>query len=397
MSAARICYVSPVGFVGGAELSLLDLLAHLDRDHFHPEVICLGAGPLVDRLKTLGVSPTVLPLPYTVERLSLRGDRSGLGRLLAALPGTVAQVGRLAAHLRKIGARLVHTNGIKAHVIGGIAGRLARIPVLWHVRDFLGAGRLEGLLFWMGTHIPARIVTNSEAVARPWRERGVPPERVVIVHNGVEVEKYQGRDGTAFRAALGISPGVPLVGLVGMLAPWKGQMQFLDAARLVLASAPETHFVIVGAEPYLTDGHGGFAQRLQARAQELGLEGAVHFAGYRPDIPEVLAALDIVVHASTAPEPFGRVLIEAMAARRPVVATDAGAVREILGDSGAGLLVPPGAVEALAAAMLEVLRDRNRREAMAEIGWQRVRQHFTVQEHARRIEHVYREVLGAQA
>ncbi len=394
MSAARLCYISPVGFVGGAEQSLLDLLSHLDRHRFDPDVVCLGKGELVDRLAALGVPTRVWPVGQAVARLSLRGKRSGIGRLLPAAPGVLGQVARLAAYLRKAGVRLVHTNGMKAHVIGGLAAQLARVPVVWHVRDFLGQGRLEDLLFWMGARVPARIITNSQAVARTWWERGVSPSRVVAVHNGVDVERYLGRDGGAFRGSLGIPAGVPLVGLIGMLAPWKGQMEFVEAARLVFRSAPQTRFVIVGEEPYLTDGHGGFAESLQRRVLELGLGHAVFLPGYRRDVPEVLAALDVVVHASTAPEPFGRVLIEAMAARRALVATDAGAVREIVGENEAALLVPPGAIAPLAEAILELVRDPRRRERLAEAGWARVRQRFTIQTHTRQIEQVYRELLG---
>ena len=394
MPAARLCYVSPVGFVGGAELSLLDLLTHLDRDRFHPEVVCLGEGPLVDHLTALGVPSRVWPMGQAVARLSLRGKRSGLGRLLPAIPGALGQVARLAAYLRKAGVRLAHTNGMKAHVIGGLAARLARVPVVWHVRDFLGQGRLEDLVFWLGARVPVRIITNSQAVARTWWERGVSPSRVVAVHNGVDVERYEGRDGDAFRVSLGIPAGVPLVGLIGMLAPWKGQMEFVEAARLVFRSAPQTRFVIVGEEPYLTDGHGGFAESLQRRVMELGLGHAVFLPGYRRDVPEVLAALDVVVHASTAPEPFGRVLVEAMAARRPLIAADCGAVREVVGDGDAAVLVPPGAIASLAEAMLALLKDPERRAALAEAGWARVRQQFTLEAHVRQIEQVYEEILG---
>jgi glycosyltransferase involved in cell wall biosynthesis len=382
-----------VGFVGGAELSLLDLLTHLDRGRFSPEVVCLGEGEFVDRLAERGIPTRISALPRSVQRLSLRGLRSGAGRLVAATPAVLGEAIGLAAYLRKTGAGLVHTNGTKAHVIGGLAGRLARLPVVWHVRDFLGAGRLEGALFWLGSRIPARVVANSQAVARSWWGQGFSPTRVVAVHNGVDVTQYQGRDGTAFRAAMGIPCNAPLVGLIGMLTPWKGQMEFLEAASLVLPSAPETRFVIVGGEPYETDGHGGFSRSLERRVQELGLEGAVTLAGYRRDIPEVLAALDVVVHASTAPEPFGRVLIEAMAARRPLVATDGGAVREILGDGGGGLVVPPGAGVPMAEAILDLLRDPHRRALLAERGWVRVHECFTVQAHARRIEQVYADIL----
>lgn len=391
----RVVYVTPVGFVGGAEVSLLELLRGIDRERFSREVVCLDPGPLVSRVQALGVPVRVIPMPRRIARLSLRGRRSGSREVLAAVPGSLTCALCIARHLVSARADLVHTNGTKAHLLGGVAARLAGVPVLWHARDFLGDSRIERLLCWAGTWLPRRIVANSGAVAASWTRRGCPPGRVMAIHNGVDPARFRPEDaGASFRQALRIPPGVPLVGMVGLLAPWKGQIEFLEAACLVAQRVPQARFVIVGDEVYQTNGHGNFAGAVRERARELGLGDRLALAGYQEDIPSVMAALDLVVHSSTAPEPFGRVLVEAMAAGRAVVATDAGAVREILGEGEGGILVPPGEVRPLADAIASLLADPSRRDRLARAGRSRVEQHFSLEAHVQRITQVYAEILG---
>jgi glycosyltransferase involved in cell wall biosynthesis len=390
----RIAYIAPVGFVGGAEVSLLELLRGIDRGRFAPTLFCLDHGPLVSRVQALGIPAQVIAMPRRIACLSLRGRRSAPWSVLAAGPGSLACVLRLARALRLARPDLVHTNGTKAHMLGGLAARLAGRPVIWHARDFLGEGSVERLLSWVGSWLPRRIVANSEAVAASWRRRGGPAGRVTAIHNGVDLAGFRPEEsGAAFRDLLGIPRDVPLVGMVGLLAPWKGQMEFLEAARLVAERVPRARFVIVGDEMYQTNGHGTFADAVRTRARSLGLADRLTFAGYHEDIPGVMAALDLVVHASTAPEPFGRVLVEAMAAGRAVVATDAGAAREVLGEEEAGILVPPGAVHPLADAIAGLLADPARRERLARAGRARVEQRFSLEAHVQRISTVYAEIL----
>jgi glycosyltransferase involved in cell wall biosynthesis len=177
---------------------------------------------------------------------------------------------------------------------------------------------------------------------------------------------------------------------VGRLDRWKGQEVFLRAMALVKDAVPNVRGIVIGDPvPYDPD----YGNLLPALCDELGLSKHVIFSEFRQDMPTVMSALDVLVLASISPEPFGRVLIEAMAAGRPVVATDAGAVREIVEDGVHGLLVPPGDVQALAGAIVHILTHRDLAVAMGQEGQARVRERFDVQRYVDGVQAVYRDLL----
>jgi glycosyltransferase involved in cell wall biosynthesis len=262
------------------------------------------------------------------------------------------------------------------------------------VRDFLGSGRQERVLLGIARSGPARILTNSYAVAQDLEGRGVPGAVLVPIHNGVDLDEFSPAvDGDPFRRECGFEKDAPLAGLVAMLAPWKGHMDFVEAAAQVARQIPRARFPIIGEEIYVTEGHGRFRRQLRERITALGMDGATALLGRRMDMPRVMAALDVSVHASSRPEPFGRVLIEAMAAGKPVVATAAGGVPEIVTDGETGLLVPPGEPAALAAAIRRLLIDPCLRERLGNAGRREAEARFDIRIHAERIQEVYRSVL----
>jgi glycosyltransferase involved in cell wall biosynthesis len=185
-----------------------------------------------------------------------------------------------------------------------------------------------------------------------------------------------------------------VVGLIAHLTPWKGHELFLDIARAVLNSLGEARFVVVGGSVYDTDGHAGYARTLARRAAALGLSDCVTFLGARHDIPEILAALDVLVHCPTAPEPLGRVLGEAMAVGRPVVAARCGGIPEIVDDGVTGFLVAPGDVRAFASAVIRLLADRALCDRLGEAGRGRVEEQFAVDAHVTAVLDTYRALLA---
>lgn len=393
--ARKILYLNPTGELGGAEISLLGLVQWLDRRRFEPGVVVLSPGPLLDRLRAVGVPADTVPTSDRFLRLSWRGRRrSPVGVALGVMAGLPA-AGRLVRLIRRDGVALVHTNGFKAHLVGWLAASLARRPVIWHVRDFLGAGWQERVLLGVARSGPARIITNSHAVAQDMERRGVPRARLVPIHNGVDLDEFSPAvDGEPFRRECGFTKETPLAGLVAMLAPWKGHLDFIEAAAQLAREIPGARFPIVGEEVYVTEGHGMFRQQLADRIHALGVDGAVILLGRRWDMPRVMAALDVVVHASSRPEPFGRILIEAMATGKPVVATAAGGVPEIVTDGETGLLVPPGEPESLAAALKRLLLDSNLRERMGKAGRREAQRRFGLRDHVDRVQEVYGSVLS---
>jgi glycosyltransferase involved in cell wall biosynthesis len=210
----------------------------------------------------------------------------------------------------------------------------------------------------------------------------------VVVHNGTNTAVVV-HDGTNSEVPLGASrqdSELFRVGLIGRISPWKGQHIFLQAAARVCKQFPKARFVIIGAALF---GEEKYEQEVRHLPQRLGIEDVVEFMGFRTDIERVIADLDLVVHASTTGEPFGQVIIEGMAAGKPVVATDGGGVPEIVEDGKTGILVPMADEQAMAEAICQILANPKLAREMGARARQRVADHFTVQQTARRVESVY--------
>lgn len=384
-------YVSPQGFIGGAERSLLVLLAALDRRRIEPALVTFEDGRFVERVRAMGVAADVVPVSPALLGATQR--YRGYSAVEAArLAGAAAPaVVRLRAAIRRRRPALVHTNGIKAHVLGGLAGRLAGVPVVWHLRDFPHAGTTGRFVRGLARVLPSHVIVNSEAVAA---SLGLDA-RATCVHNGVDLRAFTPDiDGGPFRRALGFGADDLVVGLVAHLTPWKGHLVFLRACATIAASEPRARFAIVGAPVYGTDGHGGYADEIRTTIDRLGLRDRVVLAGFRDDMPAVMRGLDILAHASERAEPFGRTLIEAMASGRPVVATTAGGVPEIVAEGETGTLVPPGDAGALADAVLRLLDDPALRDKLGRAGRERAAALFSAERHASAVQAVYATVLG---
>ena len=211
-----------------------------------------------------------------------------------------------------------------------------------------------------------------------------------VIHDGLTeqelAEAFRGSDGKAgWRTPIRI-------GIVGRITRWKGQHVFLEAAsRLRAAGREDVRFVIVGAPLF---GEEAYEQELRQMVERAGLAEQVEFLGFQEDVPAVLRGLDLLVHASVTPEPFGQVVIEGMAAGLPAIGTDGGGVREIITHGENGLLVPMGDAAALARALEDLLGDPEKARRLALAGQAHVRAHFTAEQAARKIEQVYAEVLG---
>ena len=334
-------------------------------------------------------------LPQWFAQLSLKGERSGAATLAAAALSaapTAWALKRLSAN-----ASIVHTNGNKAHLLAGFPGRRARL--IWHVRDFWRNGTVERCMVRFANSQVSAVIANSTAVREHLIAMGVSTNLVHSVPNGINAAQFTPDGPVApLREESGWSSEAPLVGIVGMLARWKGQDVLLRAFADVVRRRPDARCVIAGDEIYVTRGHGGFGGELQQLIRDLGIEHAVALTGYRNDVPAVLRALDVVVHASVEPEPFGRVIAEAMAAGRPVIATNAGGVPEVTGPDGtAALLVPPGDVPALSRAILRLLDDGSEAARLAAAGRHRILESFSLAAHVERVQALYDRLLSSAA
>ncbi len=374
----RVLFLDHTAKLGGGEIALANLVGQLANDStIEPRAILFEDGPLVARLKTAGCPTRVVPLSDTVRA----AKKGGVGlSSLAKVPAAIGFVRRLARAIREERADLVYCNTLKADVLGGLAARMAGVPCIWHVRDRVMPDYLPAKVVPVFRRlcrlVPQGVAANSEHTLETVRLGGRKPSRVVYSGVVPPDEVADEPEGDGFGDDVG-GPGGPVVGIVGRLAAWKGQDVFLEAAAIVRRELPQVRFRIIGSALF---GEDDVEAALRERAGRGDLAGHVEFAGFADDVWGALAKLTLVVHASTTPEPFGQVVVEAMAARRAVVATDAGGVRETVVDGETGLLVPPGDAEAMAAAMVRLLRDPEERQQMAAAGRERALSHFHIEQ-----------------
>jgi len=351
--------------VGGGEISLLTLLEAMDRSCWSPIVVVPSEGEVASRCRALELPTHVIPMP------SLRRP----GR---AMLRSVSSIRRLA---RETCAVLLHANGSRAMFYAGLAGRLKGCPVIWHVRVANRDRFLDSVL----ARLASAVIANSKAVG--WRFSRALGDKVRCIYNGVNLAQFVPRQAPArLRTSLGLPDGAAVVASVGRFVPYKGFGVLLEAAGMVRASRSDVHWLLVG------DGELRGALERQCRA--LGLEAQVHFTGWREDVPDILAVCDVFILPSMA-EHFGRVIIEAMAMGKAVVATDAGGVPEIVIPGETGLLVPPGDATAMAQAVTALLEDPSRCSRFGAAGRGRVETKFSLARHVAAIEALYAELLDA--
>jgi glycosyltransferase involved in cell wall biosynthesis len=232
----------------------------------------------------------------------------------------------------------------------------------------------------------------TDEIGTHYRERGVRARRFVTIYDGIDVSRFATGGGAAVRRELGIPATAPCVGIVGHVQRWKGQLLVADAVARARRHVPGLRCLVVGGVHRLG---AEYAERLKERIAAPDLAGHVMVTGARRDVAACMDAMDVVIHASDR-EPFGRVVLEAMAAGRPVIAPREGGPLEIVVDGETGLLVPPRDADALAGAIVSLVNDPARRTAMARAARARVTAVFDIHQHMRAVEAVFEDVLSRQ-
>lgn len=344
--------------VGGTELNAVRTAGLLGAAGVPLRVYAMqAAGPLRARYDALGVE--VVPL-------SLGGSLTGLTALRQGL--------RFARLLRGAGTSILHCHDRYSNVFGALWGRVGGTPAIitsrrWDQREgSAGLRRLNRLAF----RASAAVVANSERVQRALTlDDGVPADRTALIPNFVEADAFELPDAGEIRVrrqARGLPPDDPVVGLVANLRPVKDHDLFLRMAALVAASAPRVHFAIIG--------EGDQRERLERQAERLGLGPRVHFLGLLPNRPNPFQLVDIATLTSRS-EGFPNSILEAMAAARPVVATAVGGVPDAVVEGLTGFLVPPGAAELFAEAVLRLVGDQELARGCGAAGQRRARERFS--------------------
>ena len=325
----RMLVVSPTAKAGGAERALARLTRHLPSKCFRPLVALLEPGPLEAWL-------TAVDCEVVLRRAEDRRT-------------PVEWVHDLVLESK---SDLVLSNKWEGQLVGGPAADAAGLPAVWWQQDIARENPDE----LRAASLPAAAIVCSSDHAVAAQRSFVPDARIEKIHLGVPVAEIAARRGSGalLRRSFG-GEASSLVGIVGRLERWKGQEVFLHAASLVAEDQPHVRFAVIGGA--LLGGEGTYPDDLRRLARELGLADRVRFTGHQDDPYPWFDALDVAVHASRA-EPFGLVVVEAMALGKALVATVPGGPAEIVEDGVSGLLVPFGEAELLAAEIIHILGDR---------------------------------------
>jgi glycosyltransferase involved in cell wall biosynthesis len=361
----RILYLNPVGKLGGAEALLLDLLASMReaRPEWTLDLIVPEHGIIAARASAIGIAVHVIAMPRALARLgdSTNGQRlrtwSLAWRIVRAFPGGVLYLSRLRRKVSQVKPDVIHSNGFKMHLLG-LWSRADGTPLLRHIHDFVRRRPIMARLLARFASGCSVAVTNSEHVRNDLRAL-CPNLPATTVFNAVDLREFSASGTVCNLDALSGLPAaddVVRIGLLATMARWKGHAVFLEALSRISVATPLRAYII-GDAIYQSDYSQWRLNDLRGLAARLGVADRVGFTGFVPRAAEALRALDIVVHASTAPEPFGLAIAEAMACGRAVIASPIGGPQEFLRDQVNGLTHQAGDSEDLARKMESLVGD----------------------------------------
>ena len=371
----RISWLSVSDQLGGSEVVLLGMIRGLRdaRPDWQCQVVLPGTGPLRERVEAAGAQCDVVPMPPALARVGesaaiagrwSAGAKIALGlRLGASAFALPAYEARLARTLSSFQPDIIHTNGFKAHVLGARV-RLPHDVLVWHLHEYVSRRRLTRWLLRRYAGTCDAIIANSASVADDVASIFETPPPLHVVRNAVDLNVFT-PEGTRLDldglAGLPTAPAdVIRVGLVATFALWKGHETFLDALQRVPASRPIRGYII-GGPLYNTSGSQHSKRELEAMIDARNLRSRVGLTGFLESAP-AMRSLDVVVHASSEPEPFGLVIAEAMACGRAVITTAHGGAAELIEAGRDALVAPAGDARALAAAIDRLAADPTLRE-----------------------------------
>lgn len=369
MKPNKILFVDHTAVIGGGELSLLDLATEYAK---FSRVLLFQDGPLQERLQQAGVAVTVIPASKSMLDLRTSG---GLNSLMA-IPELWNLADCIATEAE--GYDLVLANSQKAFVAAALSRLRGNTPVCWHLRDILTAKHFSQLnraaVVFLANQFAAKVLVNSKATGKAFVAAGGKADLCRVVYNGFEARRFDEVitdqiNRVRYQLKLG---DAPLVGLFSRFSPWKGQHLLLEAVK----ELPSVHVLLVGTALF---GEEDYVSQLKSLADSPELQGRIHWLGFRDDIPALMKACDIVVHTSTEPEPFGRVIVEGQLAQKPVVASAAGGALEIIDHGTTGYLFPPEDAIALRNLIEKLIGDRSHAQTIAQQGYRSAKQKFSLE------------------
>ncbi len=390
--------------LGGSTVSLCNLLSHLDSRRYRPVVVFSQPEQREYFLQYCGNS-----IPTNVIRRRKSRILRAMARSLRSRPGspprgatkllllalsvldhlaeTVPYVLRLCAFARRHNVRGIHqNNGFDLAAV--LAARLLRVPLIAYQRG----DERDSPAFRHFSRFVDVFVANSQATAKSLTALGVDQGRITVIYPPVDFSRFDPQLACATqRREFGVTASTFCFGIIGSLRERKGHRIFLKAAARVIRALPRSRAFIIGEA---SRGDAAYQQELISLAHELRIEDRVVFTGVRTDISELMQLLHVVVHASVKPEPFGRVIVEAMAMKKPVIASMAGGPLEIIENGRNGFLVPPGDDERLGDCIITLLSDSALATRIANQGYLEAKERFSVSSHVHMMQELYGRVLG---
>ena len=333
----KVLFLDQSGKPGGAELCLVDIAKP------YGENALVGLFADGDFRKLL--EENQVPVEVLTTQAIKVGKQSGLLQALGSLGQIIPLINQVVQRARKYD--LIYANTQKALVVGAIASFLARRPLVYHLHDILSLEHFSKTNLRVAVNLinrcAALVIANSQASKMAFLEAGGKPDLVRVVYNGFAAKNYEVDELEVrnLRENLKLEDKF-VIGHFSRLSPWKGQHILIDA----LSQCPQDVVVILVGDALF--GEQEYVQDLHQKVTALGLENRVKFLGFRADIPQLMAMCDLITHTSTAPEPFGRVIVEAMLCGKPVIASQAGGAMELVEDGINGFLVTPGEPQELA-------------------------------------------------
>ena len=391
--------------VGGSLTGMLELLRGLDRSRISPTVVLYEAKSGVEKLRTNGVPVVVFSKHRIAKEHALQ--RSGA----YAKAKNVGPVSRVLGFLRTTGTFLVETlpaafrlrrifaasipdvvyvcNGFRGNADAIVAARLLGVPCVVHAKGF---DKFSWVERWLSAGV-ACCVSMTQAIEDHCKAGGMRPGRFEVIYDGLDLQAFQARRSEGeVRRELGLREGAEVVGVVANIQEWKGQKILVEALSLLQEKRPMLVALLVGG---IHRSGAAYAALVRGLAEDCGLTDRVFWTGPRPDVADLMNAMDVVVHTSVRGEPFGRVIIEGMAVGKPVVATRAGGVPEFVHDGQDAVLVEPGDAAALAACLDRLLDSPSERERLSKGALESV-ERFALARHVERMTDVFESIVRAR-
>jgi glycosyltransferase involved in cell wall biosynthesis len=380
------------GTVGGSYWLMYDLVKGLDRSKYTPIVGFHRDNFLVERLRNDGIEVIIFPQPepFVFKLGALNPLLAPIKRLINIRRRFLAPAKEYAKFLRERKIDLVNlNNSITRNHAWMLAAERAGVPCVTHEMG------INEHYDRMSRHYGARlekVISLSHAIHDAMKKDGVDLPNVVVIHCGIDITRYKTIETPEMlRQKYGIDPQAPIIGVVGNIRFWKGQETLVRALPIVKQKFPDVRCLLVGDT---TEGDRDYRANLERLARESGTTDNLIFAGFQRNAIDYMELMDVVTHTSVHPEPFGIVTLEAMSRSKPLISTTIGGPAEVVLTGETGLLVDAGKPELLATAILELLGDKERAQAMGRKGRQRLLEHFGLQKNLDRTMDVYAQIFA---